>query len=392
MSDNALRVGDRLHTAAEYDRLPVGTVIGPTHSSNDSYTKQTDGSYLSKRYGTAVSVSDFEMDGYNSIKELGAGNPALSSLIQWQWRFRDNAYHSAEQAGVHRETVDQAMADLNLTDAMFPLGAGVKVASTRNKDLLPVGVVVVQGEPEQLSGFGVFTRTPQGWTPVLGQRASHDGYPVTVLNGEPALWATTPGSEAEQAALKQFKAKAWKVGWKVKLGHRWCESYEGYMARVGLDESVLRDVSHNGVTIGDKVGVNQAAALPEGSILRWVSRVNPVNFTWYVRDDSARVVAKTRALFGRRSDGSALRSSASSMEVMWLPDGDPLHLLLDRDAMEQVNDLLPVGTKFDAEDGSKFVVAGDHKVVVAGGRVIPSAGSWPITAVGGQVIITEFGS
>ena len=153
MTDNALRVGDRLHTAAEYDRLPVGTVVGPTHSSNDSYTKQSDGLYLSKRYGTAVSVSDFEMDGYNSIKELGSGLPALDSLIQWQWRFRDNAYQSAEQAGVHRETVDKAMADLHLTDDMFPLGAGVKLASDRNKDLLPIGSVVVQGEPERLADF-----------------------------------------------------------------------------------------------------------------------------------------------------------------------------------------------------------------------------------------------
>ena len=392
MTDNALRVGDRLHTAAEYDRLPVGTVVGPTHSSNDSYTKQSDGLYLSKRYGTAVSVSDFEMDGYNSIKELGSGQPALDSLIQWQWRFRDNAYQSAEQAGVHRETVDKAMADLHLTDDMFPLGAGVKLASDRNKDLLPIGSVVVQGEPERLADFGVFTRTPQGWTPVLGQRASHAGYPVTVISGEPAVWATTPGTEAEQSLVKQFKAKAWKIGYQVKVQHRWCESYESYMARVGLDESVLREVSFNGVTVGDKVNAGQAAGLPEGTVLRWVSRTGSDNFTWYIRDDASRVVAKTRPLFGHRSDGSALRSSASSMEVLWIPDGSQMHLVLRYEDMEQVDGRLPAGTKIDAEDGTRFVVCGDHQVAVAGGRVVPQQGSWPVRAVSPPIIVREFGS
>jgi hypothetical protein len=308
------------------------------------------------------------------------------SLAQWQFRFRDNAIASADSAGVSRSTVFQATNELGLTDDLFPMGQGVKVSNEYDKGRLPVGTQVMVGHPDRVTTFGLFVLARGGgWQHLLGEVHNQQGHTVEVLTGDPVEWAVTPGTEAEQEALANFKARAWRVGWKVKLSHRWCESYEGYMAKIGLNEDVLRNVKHGGLTIGERTNPRGSAALPAGSILRWVSRSDPANFTWYIRDDSMNNEARTRAIFGHRRDGSGLRNSGSTMEVMWIANDEGV-MALRVDGLSDLIEHLPVGTRF-AAGGSQYVLCHDRKVTnYEAHNPTPPTGPWTIEQLGDTVI------
>lgn len=381
---NELIVGSPLQVIADYERLPIGTVIGPP-GATEAYVKNADG-WRDQSRDTEMSLTDFSMGGYNVVRSLPKGGiPSWESLLQWQFRFRDNAFMSAEQAGVSRDTVLRVMTELGIEDDVFPMGRGVLVGSAYDKDRLPVGAQVTVGSPEATLNFGLFVKIRRGgWLHLLGERTDHGNHRVLVVNGEEVGWATTPGTEAEQVALRNFKAQAWRAGWKVKRQNRWCESYEEYMRRIGLTEDVLNDAPYGG-SLGERVDPSGAATLPAGSVLRWVSRSDPEKFTWYIRDDNARNEAKTRALFGHRPDGSALRHSATTMEVMWIANqGTAMDLPIDHGMIQY----LPVGTRLQTGDGTDLVVCFDHSI----DRVrdyVPTSGPWGIDALG-TVMITGF--
>src|SRR5262245_62525585 len=98
-----LVVGSPLNSAADFDRLPIGTVSGPPRRENEEWTKEVIG-WTSEAYGGITDISEFSMNGYNVIKFLPKGGgkaaPMWESLIQWQFRYRDNAFISADSAGV----------------------------------------------------------------------------------------------------------------------------------------------------------------------------------------------------------------------------------------------------------------------------------------------------
>lgn len=385
MSTDALVVGYRLQTADDYDRLPVGAVIAPRSSRRkaDQFTKTVEG-WRSERYQNIYQVSDLDLGGYNKVVSMPEVGAQLESLVQWQFRFYDNALQSAEQAGVHREVVTRACDELGIGDETFPIGAGVTMKSEYQKSRVPEGALVVRGEPEHLTTFGLFAKRNGRWTTVLGGSAGHSGYPVTVVSGAVVPWATTPGTADEQEALRAFKAQAWKVGWKVKTNHRWCESYEAYMARIGLDESALRGVAYGGISVGDKVNRSQAAILPAGSVLRWVHSADPDTFTWFIRDDAiTTLTSRTRVLFGHRSDGTPLRNAASVMEVLGINTDGDLNIPIDN-FVERVAGHLPVGTVLLAL-GTEYVVCADHRV--ASGRSPRETGTWALNALTRPAIV-----
>jgi hypothetical protein len=389
---DALTVGSRLESVADFERLPIGAVIGPPRT-HEEYVKQADG-WWSENESTLYLIDNFSMNGYNEVKSLPKGKASKvtwESLAQWQFKYRDNAFSSAESAGVGRDVVFGAMQDLGLTDDMFPLGRGVKVTSEYDKNRLPVGTQVVTGDPLRPERFGLFVKSRAStWVHLLGEQTGHNGLRVEVVTGDEAEWATAPGTEAEQRALANFKAKAWRVGWKGKLGHRGCETYEGYMRRIGLTEDVLRAATHGGITVGERISSLMAAQLPEGSLLRWHSQNDSVTFTWYIRTDAATNEARTRALFGHRRDGNTLRNSAHMMEVMWIANEDGMDLRVDN--LADIIEYVPVGTRLRG-GVDEFVVCNDHRIGSARSNgTIPRIGDWRVPDFDGGLTITGFPS
>ncbi len=355
-----LVVGAPLNTARDFDRLPVGAVIGPPRSRDETYEKRPDG-WWSNLYGQYTSLADFTMDGHNVVLSLPKGVKVWESLMQWQFRYRDNAYMSADSAGVSRRTVADALNELGIGDDYFPLGKGVRVGNEYDKGRLPVGTMGQRGEPEHINDFGLFVKNRDGWLQILGDCNGHQNHRLLVLTGDEVEWATKPGTEADQPLLANFKARAWRVGWKVKKRNRWCESYETYMARAGLTEDALTEAVHEGIRVGERVNAEQARTLPVGSILRWSSRVNPeTTFSWYVRTDATSNAAGTRAIFGRRRDGGALRNSASVMEVVHIANEDAL-MDVRVENINDLQDILPIGTRLRS-GGTDLVLCHDRKL------------------------------
>lgn len=392
---SALVVGSVLENYADYDRVPVGTIITP-RGGGQEFEKHVDGWRARNNPHAVYGINDFSM-GYNTIASIPKGKVTWESLAQWQFRYRDNCYASAESAGVSTETVAMAMEELGIGDDQFPLGRGVTFSSEHDKYRLPVGAQVTVGIPDRVEAFGLFVKGRAGWNHLLGEITSLASQRVTVVTGEEPGWYTTPGTEGEQTALANFKAKAWRTGWKVKVNHRWCESYENYMGRIGLTESVLREVEHGGITVGERVGPQGAACLPAGSILRWHHRSVPDTFTWYIRDDYASNEARTRVLFGHRADGAVLRNSGPSMEVMWIADADDVHMSIEVDSLDDIWEYLPVGTRLRVNGGiDEFVVCHDHRVTgynaAARRGDIPATGPWTLEQVGSDVRISGFPS
>src|SRR5262245_57784527 len=340
----ALAVGAPLMDRADFEQCPVGTVIGP--HSGETYTRREDGSWEDSD-GDDFDLSGFSLSGYNKIVSLPKGFKAkkkkvtCESLRQWQWRYRDHCYCSADQAGVQRHVVDGVMDELGLTADMFPLGSGVPITNERDKERLPDGTQMVRGEPDNLRGFGLYVKFHSEWRLLLGEMPYQHNRPYRIVTGEPPEW-NQPGTEEGLQDLYNFQARAWRIGWQAKVLHRWCGSYEEYMKRIGLDSGVLRLARFEGLAVGDRINTEQAASLPEGSVLRWVRKTDPTDFTWFVRDDSATNRAKTRFVFGHRPEGVEQRNSAAVMEVLWINDGDSM--LLPCPDWATVGPLLPPGT------------------------------------------------
>jgi hypothetical protein len=250
----------------------------------------------------------------------------------------------------------------------------VTVGSNWERERLPIGTVISVGDPETLSRFGVLAKRPGGWTRVLGNYENLYGMKTLVLSvpdGTVADWVNEPGTEEEQEAITQFKARVWRIGWRAKLSHRWCSSYEQYMEQIGLTVDVLKQAKHAGMSIGDRVPPDQAALLPVGSVLRWQRHDYPDQFAWFIRDDSVDNMARTRRLFGSEGVG---RHYASAMEVLHVhTHDDSWSIPVSAIEFERV----PVGARFES-DGGRFVVAQNRNIAADDNRdpVIPPAGPW----------------
>ena len=389
MTTATVEIGFALQKRTDFDALPAGTIIGPvnTEDVDEQWTKIETGRWIDFE-GTTYTSRDFALHGHNEVKSLPVNGPVFESLIQWQFRYRDNAYQSAESAGVSRSVVDDVCAQLGVSDDMFPLGKGVSLLSNHDLERLPIGAQVARGRPQNPSRFGLFVKRADNWKLVLGEQTGFSGHRVTVVSGDPPEWVTTPGTERDVDLINEFKARAWRVGWKVKKAQRWCDTYESYMHRVGLDASALQHVSYAGITVGEKVEPTLAASLPVGSVFKWVSRNDPNTWTWYIRADDTRNVSRTKALFGHRTDGGSLRNSASTMEVVHIEDGHGMDIRVAFD--DVIIPHLPVGTKvqYSAVD---YIVCQDHRVTgwTTDGRP-PERGQWDWSQLGGALSIAGF--
>jgi hypothetical protein len=370
-----LSVGDGITDYAQMLALPIGTKIGPAGRGASAWVKVERASWENLTDGTAslTHYKNFTLRNYNTVKELPSGEVPMMTIQQWQWRWLDHIWASAETAGVASVTVTGAEQQLGIDESTFPIGAGVRMKSNRFRSRLPVGSLIYTGTPEVLSRFGVYRTVEHGGTvrAVLGDyRSSTAGLPVTVLSvpdGTVADWANAPGTEEDQEAIAAFKARSWLVGWKVKSQQSWCSTYESYMAQMAMTPDVLGDTRYNGISIGDRVDPIQAAALPPHSVLRW-RKGDGTDWAWFRRADEANNRARTQRLFGPETGSQ--RNYATSMEVLWIGNGHPWAIPLTTDEAE----CLPPGARV-TYDGAVYRMAMDRRLTGNSNRV-EERGTW----------------
>lgn len=372
-----LAVGDGIQTYEQFLQLPVGTKIGPRADS--AWVKIDHSSWLNPRDDTACHYTQLSVRGTNKVQALPT-TARLMTLKQWQWRWLDHVWWSAEQAGVGHSVITTAQEQMDLPDSMFPIGPGVKMKSYHSQARIPVGALVYQGNPDDLT-LGLFRQTNGNWVHVLGDNTYFRGHQAltmaSVPDGTDDDWATANGTPEDQELISQFKARAWRTGWKAKVAHRWCETYESYMAQIGLTADVMRETSHNGLSVGDRVDPATAAALPERSVLRW-RKSDGSDWAWFVRDNDNPNRAGTQRLFGSLSNEASHRNYATSMEVLWIHEDEAEQWAIPA-TVEEVA-ALPPGSRIDI-GGTIYRIAWDRRVTYDN-TTIAAVGTWDATQFG----------
>lgn len=378
-----LSVGDTLDTVEDFERLPIGTIIGP--NEGEQWERVTTG-FRNASDGDTVPVTGLSTGGYNRILSLPAmsGVPVQETLQQFKWRFRDGALASAHRNGITIAPVLEVMERLDCRVSDFGLVQGMKIRNLTDLNELQEGVSGYVGDPDTGSEFGLWRTKGSGrWDRIIGDSNVPGERPLTIHDGpgvEPSGWTSANGTAADKEAIDSFKALAWMIGVDYKYRYNWCAEFERTMEAVGIDASAAARVSFEGMVVGQTVDAEQARRLPEWSILRWQERGD---WMYYYRDNSSDTPARTTALFGPTGG-----HWASRMEIIHIhrPEyGSALKIAHTN--MEQVWDHLPIGTVLHA-GGHAYVMHDGHRVRQVDARAIPASAADMLYA--GQYGFSDF--
>jgi hypothetical protein len=379
-------VGDRIDSADMMDELPVGTVVGEIGGGTTQWRKREDALWeRMDGYAATYRSSQFAV-GYNQIVSLPEGWSSRprpkDTAARFMWRYRDGALVQAEAHGVAQGTVEQALAKMGAGRDAFPLGPGVTIRNNPTMNELPDGTVVYRGNPTTPAAFGVFVKRNGRWLHLLGESSGWNGSTVTVdsVNGDrtPVDWVAQEATEADEEAIRQFKARAWQVGYKLKRAQGWCSTYEAIVNALGITQEDLNNVTFQGVRVGDEVDPEEARMLPRGSLFRWQHRDYGDRFGVYMRVRNMDNRAGTRRVYGQTAEGLRLGHFKDRMTVVHIEQGDGINYRM-RDPREW--DLLPVGTEFAYNDnGVVYRIAQNgnatDRPMLSDGSA-PVEGQWP---------------
>jgi len=372
---NRVQIGDRLHSFPEFHALPPGTTIGTRAGDRAPFTKGENGLW--------VSVNTYDRNGISPENNFSLGymrvltypdnytpEPAVPpTLTQFKWQFRDYMFAAQEMHGVSFDAVNRAMRELEVTDDLFPLGVEMFIESSTERERLPEGTIIVSGNPQDVSRSGAFIREPSRWRALgLGLlREPRRGYSAYVEampgSSAPPDWWTEIGSSADEDAVLAFKQRAYQVSMKVKSNQQWCSTLESCISRVGLTPEIMHIRNVGDVRVGDQVNPETARTLPVGTVLRWQSQDHQATrVQWFVRDDSAQNLARTRRVCGYREDGLALVHYARRMEVMAFPppEGGWMHLSVD--LVRALPSIAPGTVLAYRVEEPQYMVARDHRI------------------------------
>jgi len=397
MSDTALAVGEQIYTYQQMDELPVGSVICENGNEGRAWEKQRDGMWHGIRGITGVHGADaFSMEGYNRVwarPGVPPPEPPQETLLQFMWKFRENALSGAHENGVSLEATMKGLRLLGL-DIPWELGPGVQMKTLDDRLDLPDGVVVVNAsltDPKH-EDYTLFVRKGRRWTIILGRAGLGRDAVIVDYPGvteTPAWWAQQ-GDEDAARQVAQFKARAWRVGQQIKSEQSWCNTYEHVIARVGVTARSIREAQVGaGFGPGDRIGQRDAVSLPAGSLLIYRSNDWTDHWAVYERDDSCDNMTRTRRIAGHRDERAAsLGHYQSVMTVLAMPieAGQPAQA--DPPQVPQILDLLPIGTVF-TYSGCQYVICRDRQIITwtRATEEIPARGIHQASAFTGAHII-----
>lgn len=312
------------------------------------------------------------------------------SLAQYQWRFRLNAVTGAIRHGIGMHRISRALAELgvDLDSPDFPLGAEVPIGSNES---VPEGTVVYQGNPKDPHRLAVWVRQRDGWQHLFGgANRLNESVKIAALPGRPAeppAWLTTPGDRESVDQIKVFKARAFRVGQRVRNEASWCGTYDQVMSAVGVNANSVREAegltSASGFRVGDTLHADEVRRTPVGTVFSWVDPTTVGRFAVYRRTERAEAMnpSGTERVCGNRQDGTQLGNYRVGAVVRWLPDAPGASGDWDWRIGRVAEWLphLPVGTFFRVGDEQPlYHVAQDTRLASNGNqsRSIQEHGQW----------------
>jgi hypothetical protein len=300
-----VRIGERfpdpIHNGIS---MPVDSVVSTLNRNGPLYRHVAPMCWVAGD-GRGQRLDGFHLNTLLWLKQLPSGEemelPALSTT-QFRWRLRDAALASAERSGVSSRPVIEMCQQFGADVPM--LRPGEVVANRIDLSTLPVGSVYYSGHPAKPDMLDVWEVVTAGHhRHILGPKEQRQ-------MGQPVVIHTLPGfvdGEGEPPAatktLAEIALKAWRVGKVYKKRQSWCSVFETTLHALGIDESIVAtETGESAAGPGDELSKEQAAALPEGSMLWWGWR-NGVGAAVYRRDNTARNKARTRRVWGMNDDG-----------------------------------------------------------------------------------------
>jgi hypothetical protein len=231
--------------------------------------------------------------------------PPRKTLLQTKHTYRTGALAAAVAHGVDVGRVEEALAEMgcgrdNLT---LPVGQGVTVSTVGGGApgiAIPSGTVAFTGNPKRPATLGVFRWDGLRWTHLFGDRTYVDqSMVVESVNGviERPAWLDEAGTDADEDAIREWKAVAWQVGWKLKKSMGWCGTYEQIAHGLGVTQADQRATRYRGFARGQRITRDEAASLPVGSVLWWQHSEDETKFAAFVRRAEATNRAGTVRVF-----------------------------------------------------------------------------------------------
>jgi hypothetical protein len=373
MSDTALAQGDSIYTHAQMEELPTGSIICETGRDNGpTWEKRDDGLWHSTDGGGGRhSPSSFSMEGYNRVLSrpgVPPPPPPQETLLQYQFKFYENAVGGAVENGVSMDATLKGLRLMGLDPEMWTMGPGVKFKVGDERLGLPVGTIIandsLNGRNPAHQNFSLFVKKDRNrWVTLLGRSGlGRDGiimeHPTVA---ETPTWFTEQGDETSVAQILQFKARAWRVGQQIKNEQSWCGTYEHVIARVGVTSRSVREAQGGGFDIGASVSAREAARMPVGSLLYYRNTEYANHWAIYERTDESTNLARTKRIEGHRAENApSLDNYASTMTVLSTPMEGIDRWTIDRVYIPTVLEILPPGTVFDYSL-TQYIICRNHR-------------------------------
>jgi hypothetical protein len=379
-------VGRRIRSAHDLDVLPVEAVVS---DGNYRWVKESNDAWVQEGYGVRWTPYDFALNGHVKIVSFPDGAESFGvpqpTVEQVKWQFRVGALAAAATHGVGIATVEDTLRVMGcgIDDVAPTLGRGVKVPinpdrESRNASLLPDGSVVFQGTPHNPASLSVYMRKAGRWVLILGERDHPEGEAVIEsVNGnrEPPEWLSREGTNEDLEKIGEFKARAWRVGWKLKQSQGWCSTYESIVHRLGVTQADTQRSQYRGLGIGDRITAAEAMRLPIRSLLWWQHSDAPERWALFIRDDGSANAAGTLRVAG---SGESHENYRRYMTVASIANEDGNTLWPVPENPPGVWEALPPGTVFSYRQGgeAEYIKCRDGRTIAAANTVIPERGNY----------------
>lgn len=401
MNEAALLAGDVIETYAQLDELPVGSIICEINREQTAWRKEADGLWhgIENRVGNGPhSAESFSMGGYNKVRERN-GNPPPppppDTLRQFMWKFRSNAISGAQENSVSMIATMKGLSLLGL-DIEWELGPGIQIKTLDDQIRLPDGVVVVNSTTTNPThpNYALWVRRRHVWTPLLGRAGLGRDAVIVEYPGvdAPPDWWAEVGNEETAREVARFKARAWRIGNKIKSEQSWCNTYEHVIARVGVTARSVREAQAEGgaYDVGDRCSQNHAANMPEGTLFLYRSETLANHWAVYQRDNSCDNMTRTRRIAGHRTEnGPALGHYQHLMMVLAIPtEGNTVEeWTVDQPHVQVILETVPVGSVF-TYSASRYIkcLNGHFTHYRDGARGVPERGVHNARAFSGSSI------